>query len=47
MLCQSRLHTTSETFVRHKEIRIRFDFLRFRIRCIILIGKDDNMKKWK
>ncbi len=34
MLCQSRLHTASETFVRHKEIRIRFDFLRFHIRCM-------------
>ncbi len=31
-LCQSRLHTASETLVRQKKIRIRFDFLRFRIR---------------
>ncbi len=29
-LCQSRLHAASEMFVRHKKIRIRFDFLRFR-----------------
>ncbi len=28
-LCQSRLHTASETFVRHKQIWIRFEFLRF------------------
>ncbi len=32
MLCQSRLHTASETFVCHKKIRIKLDFLRFRIR---------------
>ncbi len=25
MLCQSRLHTASETFARHKTIGIRFD----------------------
>ncbi len=31
-LCQSRLHTASETFISHKKIWIRFDFLRFRIR---------------
>ncbi len=32
MLCQSRLHTACETFVRHEKIWIRFEFLRFRIR---------------
>ncbi len=33
-LCQSCLHTASETFVSHKKIRIRFNFLRFRIRSM-------------
>ncbi len=35
-LCQSRLHTASETFVRHKKNknRIRFGFLRFCIRSM-------------
>ncbi len=28
-LCQSHLHTASEIFVRHKKIRIGFDFLPF------------------
>jgi len=44
-LCQSHLHTASESFVRHKKIRIRFDFLHFRIR--IFIGKDDKIRKKK
>ncbi len=34
MLCQSRLDTGSETFVRQKKIWIRFDFLGFRIRSM-------------
>ncbi len=38
-LCQSCLHTASETFVHHKQIRIRFDFLRFRIRSMHLDRK--------
>ncbi len=29
MLCQSRLHAASETFIRHKKIQIKIDFLRF------------------
>ncbi len=41
MLCQSRLHTASETFFRSKKIGTRFDFLCFRIRSI-LIRKDDE-----
>ncbi len=45
MLCQSRLHTASETFIRNKEIRIRFDFLRFRIRCIYFDRKGRQI--WK
>ena len=28
-LCQSRLHTASETFVRHEKVCIGFDFLSF------------------
>ncbi len=42
MLCQSRLLTASETFVRQKNIRIRFDFL-----CFCIRGKnfDRNMTK--
>ncbi len=28
-LCQSHLYTASESFIRNKEIRIEFDFLRF------------------
>ncbi len=31
-LCQSHLHTASETFVHHKKIQIRLNLLRFRIR---------------
>ncbi len=41
-LCQLRLHTASETFGRHKKIRIRFDFLRFRIR-----NKHFDRKGWR
>ncbi len=41
-LCPSRLHTASETFVCHKKIRIRFDFLRFRIR-----NKHFDRKGWR
>ncbi len=44
-LCQSRLHTASETFVRHKKIRIRFDYLRFASVACILIGKDEEYEK--
>ncbi len=40
-LCQSRLHTASKTFVRHK-IRIRLDFLRFHIR-----SKHFDRKGWR
>ncbi len=39
-LCQSRLHTASETFVRQTKIRISFDFLRFHNIACILIGRD-------
>ncbi len=40
------LHTSSETFVRHKKNRIRLDFLRFRIRSIHLgMGKDKEYEK--
>ncbi len=28
-LCQTRLHTASETFVCHKKMQVKFDFLRF------------------
>ncbi len=41
-LCQSRLHIASETFVGHKKIRIRFDFLRFCIR-----NKHFDRKGWR
>ncbi len=33
-LCQSRLHTACETFVRYKKIRIRFVLLHFYIRSM-------------
>ncbi len=41
-LCQSRLHTASETFVRHKKSWISFDFLHFRIR-----NKHCDRKGWR
>ncbi len=44
-LCQSRLHTASETFVRQKKIRITFDFLRFRIRCMHFDRKEWGIRK--
>ncbi len=44
-LCQSRLHTASENFVRHKKIRIRFDFCVSASVASILIGKDDEYEK--
>ncbi len=40
--CQSRLHTASKTFVRHKNIRIRFNFLCFHIR-----SKHFDKKGWR
>ncbi len=40
--CQSRLH---ETFVLHKKIRIRFDFLRFRIRSMHFDRKGWRIRK--
>ncbi len=34
-MCQSRLHTASKTFLRHKKkTQIRFDFLSFHIRSV-------------
>ncbi len=45
MLYQSHLHTDSETFVRHKKIRIRFDFLCFRIRSMHLDRKGWGYEK--
>ncbi len=42
MLCQWHLHTSYKTFVRHKKIRIRFDFLCFASVASIFIGKDDE-----
>ncbi len=42
---QSCLHTASETFVCHKKIRIRFDFLRFRIRCMHFDRKGWGIRK--
>ncbi len=44
-LCQSCLHTASETFIRHKNIRIRFDFLHFRIRSIHFDRKTWRIQK--
>ncbi len=43
-LCQSRLHTASETFV-IKKIRISFDFLRFRIRSMHFDRKGWQIRK--
>ncbi len=42
MLCQSCLHIASETFLHHKKIRIRFDFLRFHIH-----SKHFDRKGWQ
>ncbi len=44
-LCQSGLHTASETFVCHKKIRISLDFLRFRIRSMHLDRKGWGKRK--
>ncbi len=44
--CQSRLYTAPETFVRHKNNWIKFDFLRFHIHNKHFdIGKDDEYEK--
>ncbi len=45
MLCQSRLQTDSETFVRHKKIVISVNFLRFHIHSMHLIEKDEEYEK--
>ncbi len=50
MLCQSRLHTASEAFVRPKNNLTfeKFIFCVFASVVIILIGKDDEYEKnWK
>ncbi len=44
-LCQSRLHTASETFVCHKIIQIRFNFLRFRIHSMYFDRKGWGIRK--
>ncbi len=45
MLCQSHLHTASETFVHHKKFRSGSIFCVFTSVASILIGKDDKYKK--
>ncbi len=45
MLCQSRLQTARETFVRHKKIGISVNFLRFHIHSMHLIEKDEEYEK--
>ncbi len=47
MLCQSRLHTASETFVRHKKFVPGSIFCVFASVASILIGKDDKYEKNK
>ncbi len=42
MLCQSHLHTASETFVHHKTFGIRFDFL-----CFCICSKHFDRKVWQ
>ncbi len=44
MLWQSRLHTASETFVRHKQF-VSGSIFGFRIHSIHLIGKDEEYGK--
>ncbi len=44
-LCQSRLHTASETFVRHKKIGSVSIFCVFASIACILIGKDEEYEK--
>ncbi len=44
-MCQSRLHTTSETFVQHKKFRSGLIFCIFASVASILIEKDDEYKK--
>ncbi len=46
MLCQSRLHTASETFVHHKKFSGSI-FCVFAPVASILIGKDDEKEKMK
>ncbi len=45
MLCQSHLHTASDTFVRHKKIRPGSIFCILASIASILIGKDDEYEK--
>ncbi len=45
MLCPSRLHIASETFVRHKKFRSGLIFCIFTYVASILIGKDDEYVK--
>ncbi len=45
MLCQSRLHTASETFVRQKKIGSGSIFCVFASVACILIGKDGEYEK--
>ncbi len=42
MLCQSRLHTASKTFIRHKKLGSASIFCIFISIASILIGKDDE-----
>ncbi len=44
-LCQSRLHTAAETFVRHKKIGSGSIFCVFTSVACILIGKDEEYGK--
>ncbi len=45
MLCQSRLHTASETFVHHKKFGLGSIFYIFASVASVLIGKDDEYEK--
>ncbi len=45
MLCQSRLHTASETFICHKKIGSGLIFGIFASVACILIGKDEEYEK--
>ncbi len=45
MFCQSRLHTTSEIFVRHKKFGSGSIFCVFASVACILIGKDGEYEK--
>ncbi len=45
MLCQSCLHTASETFVRHKKFGSGLIFCVFSSVASVLIGKGDEYEK--